>query len=345
MQALKFLVFADLHYKQDMYATTVADLQAVIDRAAATGAELILHAGDFCNDYPGSPEIIRPLLQNPYGLAVYGCYGNHELETAGTAMTFVTPCLTNRDVCWGSADGKRGDGDIAYYYFDYKSYRFIVTDTNYSLREDGVWEHNRTGSHCPVRENTAWNSLGPDQLAWLERTLTDAADGGQTCILVSHVAFNSRKGASPDAAAVRALLRAANERRKGTVLLAINGHHHTDGLSAEDGILYFDVNAVRNAWWQATDHGKYEADTPTFPFIPYDSEGAPTAPAAMRPLRSLRQGHHTLFTEDPLSAVVTLTEDGTLEVEGALSHWVADLGPDDPNDNTVPFIRDRRIKI
>ena len=344
MQPLKFLVFADLHYKQEMYASTVKNMEDIMHRAADAQAELVLHGGDFCNDYPGSPEIIRPYLQNPYGLAVYGCYGNHELETAGTAMTFVTPCLTNRDVVWGTADGSMGDGNIGYYYFDHKGYRFVVVDTNYSLRPDGAWEHNLTGSHCPARVNSAWNSLGPDQIGWLERVLNDAADKGLYCILLSHVALNHRKGESPDAAAVRALLRAVNTKRPQTVFLVINGHHHTDGLSVEDGVVYFDVNAVRNTWWQPTDHNQYGQDAPTFPFIPYDAEGNPTAPATERPLRSLRQGNHTLFTEDPLSALVTVGADGSVEIEGADSRWVADIGPDAPGPETVPFIRDRKIQ-
>lgn len=57
--SLSFLVFADLHYKQGMYASTVADLQAILDRAAEHKVDFILHAGDFCNDYPGSPETER----------------------------------------------------------------------------------------------------------------------------------------------------------------------------------------------------------------------------------------------------------------------------------------------
>ena len=162
--------------------------------------------------------------------------------------------------------------------------------------------------------------------------------------MLSHTALNNRKGQSPDAAAVRAIFRSVNAKRRKTVFLAINGHHHTDSLSAENGVIYFDVNAVRNAWWQATDHDKYGKDAPTFPFIPYDEAGNPTAPATERPLRSLRQGNHTLFTEDPLSAVVTVCEDGYIQIEGTDSRWVAGVGPDTPTDITVPFIRDRRVK-
>ena len=130
MTPLSFLVFADLHYKQDMYASTVNDLRTVLDRAAAEQVDLVLHAGDFCNDYPGSPEVVDLYWKNPHGLPVYGCYGNHELETAGTSMPFVTPRLTNRNVVWGTADGSIGDGSIGHYYFDRNGFRFVVTDTN-----------------------------------------------------------------------------------------------------------------------------------------------------------------------------------------------------------------------
>ena len=93
---LKFTLFADLHYKNGYYAARVADVEAIVDAAREAGADLILHCGDLCNDYKGSPELTRTLLQNPYGLPVAGVYGNHELETAGNDMPLVTPLLTNR---------------------------------------------------------------------------------------------------------------------------------------------------------------------------------------------------------------------------------------------------------
>ena len=76
--SLTFLVFADFHYKEGLYASTVADLQAILQRAKDSGAELILHAGDLCNDYPASPEVTELLLHNPYDLPVFGCYGRQE---------------------------------------------------------------------------------------------------------------------------------------------------------------------------------------------------------------------------------------------------------------------------
>ena len=342
--AFSFLIFSDFHYKQGMYASTVADLQRILDRAKAAGVDMILHAGDFCNDFPGSPEVTDLLLQNPYGLPIYGCYGNHDLETAGTAMTYVSPRMTNRQVVWGTPDGSMGDCSIGYYYFDHQSYRFVMTDTNYSLNPVGYWEHNHTGSYCQPKGNTHHNALGPDQLRWLEQVLTDAAKEGRRCIVVGHAAFNERADASPDHGSVRNLFARVNALRKGTVQLAINGHHHTDNCSVIEDVIYFDVNSTRNPWWAEAYHGKYTEEFPTFPFIEYDENGAPLGEVTMRPLLSLRQGKHTLFTEDPLSAIVTVDGD-TVTVEGTTSRWVADLAPDTDRTDIVPFIRDRTVTV
>ncbi|MBQ8340771.1 MAG: metallophosphoesterase [Clostridia bacterium] len=341
--ALSFLAFADFHYKQGMYASTVADLQAILDRAVRENAAFILHAGDFCNDYPASPEVTELLLQNPYGIAVYGCCGNHELETAGTSMSFVSSKLTNREVVWGSADGKSGDGNIGHYYFDHGDHRIVVTDTNYSLNPAGFWEHNRTGSYGPPRDNNLGDSLGPDQLGWLECVLTDAAKKQLRCIVLSHASFDNRNDASPDASAVRDIFSRANALRVGTVTLAINGHYHTDGCKVEEGVVYFDVNAARNTWWDPTPHGKYGEDTPTFPYTEYDENGTPLGDATARPLLSLSQGKRTLFTEAPLCAMVTV-DGGTVTIRGTVSRWVGNLAPDTDRENIRPEIRDWKVQ-
>ena len=90
-----------------MYPAGIPDLRNVIQRAKDTDSAFILHCGDVSNDYLGSPELIKELLENPYGIPVYGIYGNHELESKGNTMAFVTPLLTNRrdDVLWGTDDG------------------------------------------------------------------------------------------------------------------------------------------------------------------------------------------------------------------------------------------------
>ena len=63
--SIRFTVFADLHYKKHMYAATPsAMLDPIIERAHASGSDFIVHAGDLCNDYKGSPELLSRLLDN-----------------------------------------------------------------------------------------------------------------------------------------------------------------------------------------------------------------------------------------------------------------------------------------
>ena len=77
---LKFSVFADLHYKKGMYAVKISDMEKILERANENHVDFMIHAGDLCNDYIGSPELINAYLKNKYQLPVYGIYGNHEKE-------------------------------------------------------------------------------------------------------------------------------------------------------------------------------------------------------------------------------------------------------------------------
>ena len=95
---IKFVVFADFHYKKKMYMSSVEDLKAILKRAKDNGADFVVHLGDFCNDYAGSPEITNAYLNNEYGLPVFGVYGNHELESSGNSMNIVSARLTNQPI-------------------------------------------------------------------------------------------------------------------------------------------------------------------------------------------------------------------------------------------------------
>ena len=122
---VRFLVFADLHYKKGMYAVRLEDLKKIMARAKENGVDFVLHAGDFCNDYCGSPELIKEYLESD--LSVYGVYGNHEQESRNNSMTAVTPRLTNDTrVVWGTSDSSMSDGSVGYYYFEKKGYRFEI---------------------------------------------------------------------------------------------------------------------------------------------------------------------------------------------------------------------------
>ena len=330
---IKFAVLADSHYKKGLYMPPVSSLEAILKRAAEAEVDFVIHMGDFSNDYAGSPEAVELYVNNPYGMPVYGVYGNHELES-GNLMSFVNTKLSNRPLC-------RPLGDrIGYWYTDVGAFRLIGLDTNYSLRPDGTWERNLDGSHCPARENSKWNSIGPDQLAWLRETVADAAKLGKKVIVFSHAAIAGAWSSTPDAAQAREIL---NE-YPGTVLLAANGHLHTDHAAVIDHIAYWDVNVVQNGGWRPHD-GYHYSEEMTYTFQNYDADGHPVGDAQELPLNSLKQAKNTWFFREPLSAIVTVSENGVIRIEGAKTSWVYDVAPDWDESGMIPQIEDREIRL
>ncbi len=337
---MRFVVFADLHYKKGMYASTVGrDLMPIIERARSSGAELIVHAGDLCNDYLGSPELIDALLRNRYDIPVFGAYGNHELESGGNTMEVVTPRLANRPVVYGTSDGKFSP-EVGYYHVDIDGYRFVFTDTNYSLL-DGGGGHNRPASWGAPAGAERTNSLGPAQLSWLERVLYDAAEKGMRCVVVSHADFSGKNHPSPDADAAREIFRRVNAKRK-TVILAINGHYHTDNLFTEDGISYFDCNTVKNGFWKPMDEQHYVPGQ-TYVSEDYNNEGIMTGERDAD-LCSLVQAKNTWFFDKPLCAVVTIGDDEIM-IDGAQTSWMYDVVPETVIEGVRAGILSRKIKI
>ena len=334
-KSITFSLFADLHYKKGMYVADVEDLRKIFNRADQDGAELVLHLGDMCNDYLHSPEIVNAYLNNSQGFEVYGVYGNHELETEGNTMSVVTPSLTNMSdkVVWGTDDRKIDDGSIAYYYFDKDCFRFICLDSNYSKNPStGEYEHNLPASWGSPSGNLLPESLGERQMKWLRDTLLLSAKQEKHCIVLSHSSYSGLWQKCDDAEAVRALFKEANDLRRGTVLLAINGHLHTDHSAEIEDVLYLDINTVRNGLWLAKPFYPYaekNLNTPqyTFTYTEYDTNGEAIA-SFERALSSLSMSPHTLFYTKPLSATVTLYEDGGITVKGSASEWMYGIEPE-----------------
>lgn len=334
---LKFLVFTDLHYKKRMYTASIGDLEKILDRANAENVDFVIHAGDFCNDYAGSPELTHTYLQNKYALPVYGIYGNHELETVGNSMENVTPLLCNRDVCFATDADNRA---LGHWYTDIKGFRIIGLDSNYSYSEERTaWEHNRPASYgCPAG-NKYSDSLGPEQMAWLDATLADTQARGMKAIVVSHACFSGLWYHNANAEEVRRIF----AKYKGTVLLAVNGHEHRDHFAVVDGVAYFDVNTVKNGDWMKCEEFHYE-DTHTSPFTDYDENGNPTTTEDF-PLNKLRQGINTWFFTEPLSAIVTVSDAGEIKIDGRKTAWMYGIEPLPLCDGVKPEITDRECLL
>lgn len=334
--ALKMLIFADFHYKKGVYPMTCDHLDAILKKAHEHRVDYVIHAGDFCNDYVGSPEIVNAYLNNVYGLPVYGVLGNHELEYfvgerftpqyADNPMAFVTARLCNRpdEVIWGTPSGRLEDGRIGYYYFDRNGIRTICTDTNFSYsREREAWEHNLT-YHAPL-DNVHGDALGPDQLRWLEAVLLDAARRDIPCMVIGHAGLSDLWYRSADWEAVQAIYARANAIRRGTVLFSVNGHYHTDHLQLRDNVLYMDVNTVLNGWW-VNSYEPHYTDGQWFAFTEYDADGR-AVDCYRKNYRDLSMGDQTWFFQTPLSCIVTITSSGQITVEGMETGWAYDVIP------------------
>ena len=308
---MKILVIGDFHYKKMMYPPTISNLSYMLNEAS--DCDIIIHTGDFCNDYLHSPELITRLMAD--GRDYFGVYGNHELETVGNTMRVVTPLLTNAHdkVVFGTTDGKNTDGSIGYYYCDREGYRFIFLDCNYSLTPHGEWEHNREASWGPPSENLCYNALGAAQVEWLEKILIEASDLKLKCIVITHAAIyieDERESLIFEAEQVRQILSRVNSKRQGTVIACINGHYHTSSRSELDGVIYLNCPAAINAYWTATKFFPYaEKDVSSpqylFDYEEYDSEGNLIE---VRPVSysELSMGSQSLFYKDPIYTVLTL---------------------------------------
>ncbi|MCR5379512.1 MAG: metallophosphoesterase [Lentisphaeria bacterium] len=341
IKQLTFAVFSDFHYKKGMYASSIDGMQAIVDRAAQAKVAFMIHGGDFCNDYKGSPELMNAYLKNNRNLPAYGVYGNHELESRGNVMPLVTPLLTNRadNVVWATPDGKIGDGFTAHYYFESNGFRIICLDTNYSWNPTTKeWMHNTEASYGPPKGNSSGNSLGPKQLEWLENVLMDAADKGIPCLVFSHVGYSAEWSSAPDTKKVREIFQKANAARQGTVLMAINGHLHTNHVKIIDNILFFDVNTVYNGDWQGGQKEQHYTDGMTYDFVDYDQDGKPTG-SRKRNLTELGQAKNTWFFTDPLSAIVTIDSLGHIVIDGSQTTWRYNVIPsNDGHNGCEPFI-------
>jgi DNA repair exonuclease SbcCD nuclease subunit len=331
---LNIMLFSDFHYKKGTYTVSIEDMNEIFSAAKRLGADLAIQAGDLCNSYRKAPELVRAYLDNVAGLPVYGAFGNHELED--DPLESVQKLVTNqKDVVYARPDA-------AYYALDRSGFRLVFTDTNYSYNEEkGEWQRN-TCLHRP-KGNILGDSLGTDQLVWLEQQLIDAAEKGLRCIVVGHAGFSGIERFSPDTEAVQAIYRRVNAIRKGTVMLSINGHYHTNNLVVIDDVLYFDVNTVRNGHWQPVAVPHY-GNEHTYSFTNYNENGEPTA-TYDRPIPELSQSPKTWFFSDPLYAFLTISTDGHIDVIGKETDWMYGIAPEQAYAGTMPYISSGRFFI
>ena len=188
---------------------------------------------------------------------------------------------------------------VGHYHWDCRGFRFIALDPHYRVKDGKVLRFERRCSHPD--ENGMCFCVPPEQVAWLRETL-DASP--YPCVVMAHERFDDRHGLVSNHAEIRQAFNDANAKCPGKVRLVINGHHHKNYLRVLDGIPYFDLNSA--SYDIERDHKAY--------------------PEEFR--RRCGSAKYILTWNDPLSAIITLTRDGGLRIEGSRSSFYLGVTPE-----------------
>jgi predicted phosphodiesterase len=209
-----------------------------------------------------------------------------------------------------------------YYSYDVKGFRFIVLDPHYHLK-DGRLE--RYSKRCSYPEEKVWCVLPPEEIAWLRKTVLTSP---YPCVVFIHESIEPECGCVYNRSEALAVFAEANTKRPGTVRLVVNGHTHKDHFRMLDGVAYLDLNSASYDIYRK--HNAY--------------------PEEFR--RRCGSAECILTWNDPLSAVITLTPDGGLKIDGAKSSFYLGVTPEmarwttqSRGMGTVPWIQSVSMKI
>jgi hypothetical protein len=119
-----------------------------------------------------------------------------------------------------------------------------------------------------------------------------------------------------------------NEKYPGTVVLALNGHSHTNELVEADGIVWLAVNNTFANFGGADTNMKISGiyGDLTVKKEMYDNEGN-FIEVRDYPMNKLQFNDITFFSQDPLSAVITIDNSGRVVIEGTESNWAYNINP------------------
>lgn len=188
------------------------------------------------------------------------------------------------------------------YSFDRNGFRFIVVDTNYFYRKSiGGYVHFGKGVKQP---GDVWGRIPDEQYAWIERTIDESP---YPCVTFSHLSFERAVGNRR----MQEIFAKANAKTPGKVRMSINGHYHCDHLRLLDDVLYFDVNSASYQWIGAKRaHSHY-------PLEFFQRQG----------LGNRVRKVPWIAYNDPLCAIVTMTADGGVRIEGMESSFACGVLP------------------
>ena len=281
MNEVKFLAFADLHHEPGYYNCAPERLAKIRQRAEDNKVDFVLHCGDLTHGPKLVPEIVEQCDEFP--MPMLHCIGNHECDKSSYEEVLEAYHMDN-----------------GYYYKDISGFRFICYDAN-RMEMDGQVIHYDMKNywHPPVgirREDTIMVTLGKEQLAWIEKTIMDSP---YPCVLFGHHSFERQHDdfTKEELQAIREMFQRVNKDKQ-RVQLVICGHYHVDNLRLRDNVPFFELNSASNYYFNPG-HNLFPEEV----------------------MRDHGAAAHTLIWTEPLSAVITLRDDGYINIEGSTADY------------------------
>lgn len=242
---VKFAVMADLHV--DIMPDGVSRAQAFCEAAVKEQVDFLLHLGDiqypevaflekhapesvsnragwFVCDRDDEKVAVRKLIAET-GLPMYGVLGNHDMDSCSKQ----TACLY-----WNMPG--------THYSFVQGGVRFIALDTNFIDTEEGMLDFDHCNYSQFSKRKTSF--LTQPQLKWLEREIMQSAE---PCVLLSHAPLGDDRMCIHDRVQLWEMIARVNQDKR-RVILALNGHNHSDGVTVRQGIPFISINSISNVW-------------------------------------------------------------------------------------------------
>ena len=207
-------------------------------------------------------------------------YNNFEIPTYHTMGNHdFEDTFTVSEVCEAYKMGEKN-----FYSFEIDGIKFISLDTNYF--------HNKEGKMCHYASSSVWEKchqielcISADQLEFLESELACATG---TTVIFSH--------ASPvrsDGITNKDELQKIIDRHSSIPVLWINGHYHRNNLTLNKNMAVLDLNSTTSDWVNV-EHNAYPPEL----------------------MAKFRLSNHSLLFEKPVHAVVTVSRDGEIIIDG-----------------------------
>jgi predicted phosphodiesterase len=185
-----------------------------------------------------------------------------------------------------------------YYYFDKNGFRFIVLNENYFRYEgeDIAYSKGNYFKFGPYRD-----VIPKKQVEWLEETVMSSP---YPMVIFSHASLERedlQKCCLKNREEVQDIFRRAHKAGK-RILMCINGHLHMNYMRIYEHVCYLDLNSASMFWMPTTHHLFPDAFHETY----FGSKSL-------------------LIYNDPVHAIVTLSDDGMIKIEGMESSFFCDV--------------------